>query len=140
MTRRVKHQYSRVQRLARLVERLVGADHHLRIAIDVDFGVRALSQNAAAGSDPDFSFVILDIPGNLKVERGKTTGVGARGLFQHDVVAIVTVELDHGLDVYSGDGPGGERMRRLYAHPIRRAFLHLSGSRNADSEDVGSDF
>src|SRR6266571_827974 len=140
MTRRIKHQHSRMQRLAWLVKRLVGAHHHLRVTIDVDFGHHALSQDPMACGDLNFSFVILDVPGNLKVERRKATSVGARGLFQHNIVAIETVELNLGIDVYSGDSFRSQRMRSLHAHPIRRTFLRLSRSYDADGEDVRSNF
>jgi len=37
-----------LQHLTGLIKRLVGADHHLRVAIDFDFRFRALSQNPAS--------------------------------------------------------------------------------------------
>ena len=140
MTRRIKHQDSCMQRLPWLVKRLVGAHHHLRVAIYVDFGLRALDQNPTVGGDLNLSFAIFDILRNLKVEGRKSTAVSARGLFQHDIVSIVAIEFDFGADVYSADGFQSQRMHSPYPQPIGRAFLSLSGSCDADREDVGSDF
>ena len=48
-----------MQRLPWLVKRLVGAHHHLRVAIYVDFGIRALDQNPTVGKlDPQYTLTV----------------------------------------------------------------------------------
>src|SRR5207244_11508206 len=120
------------------VERFVGADHYLRVAINLDLRNRALGQESAPPGDLYIAFIIFNAVRNLKVEGQKAARVTARSLLQ-DNVAMVAFELDLGANVDASDRARCQWMRCPHPQSIPGARLCFSRRRHAERAHVRRD-
>src|SRR5688572_19679196 len=98
MTGGVENQYARVQNLTRLVQRLIGRNQQLRLALKIKVRFGFLKQNTPARRDLNLALVVLYLARKREIQNCEAVSTGAGRLLENDIVTIVTIKRDSGAD------------------------------------------